>query len=228
MKTVINAILALCAIALVYICYGSIMGPINFDKEKAIRDKAIIARLIDIRSAQQEYRLTHEGAYTASFDTLIDFVKTAKLPFIMKIGSLTDEQLNNGMTEKKAMAIIEKAKKTGNWKDVEKEGLTNFRRDTMWVAVMDTIFAKGFNPDSLAYVPYGNGAKFEMAIRKDTTKSGAPLNLFQAQVAYDVYLGDLDKQQLVNLKDMQEKLGKYLGLKVGDIEQPNNNAGNWE
>ena len=228
MKTVINAILALCAIALVYICYGSIMGPINFDKEKAIRDKAIIARLIDIRSAQQEYRLTHEGAYTASFDTLIHFVKTAKLPFIMKIGSLTDEQLNNGMTEKKALAIIEKAKKTGNWKDVEKEGLTNFRRDTMWVAVMDTIFAKGFNPDSLAYVPYGNGAKFEMAIRKDTTKSGAPLNLFQAQVAYDVYLGDLDKQQLVNLKDMQEKLGKYLGLKVGDIEQPNNNAGNWE
>ncbi len=228
MKTVINAILALCAIALVYICYGSIMGPINFDKEKAIRDKAIIARLIDIRSAQQEYRLTHEGAYTASFDTLIHFVKTAKLPFIMKIGSLTDEQLNNGMTEKKAMAIIEKAKKTGNWKDVEKEGLTNFRRDTMWVAVMDTIFAKGFNPDSLAFVPYGNGAKFEMAIRKDTTKSGAPLNLFQAQVAYDVYLGDLDKQQLVNLKDMQEKLGKYLGLKVGDIEQPNNNAGNWE
>lgn len=228
MKTVINAILALCAIALVYICYGSIMGPINFDKEKAIRDKAIIARLIDIRSAQQEYRLTHEGAYTASFDTLIDFVKTAKLPFIMKIGSLTDEQLNNGMTEKKAMAIIEKAKKTGNWNEVEKEGLTNFRRDTMWVAVMDTIFAKGFNPDSLAFVPYGNGAKFEMAIRKDTTKSGAPLNLFQAQVAYDVYLGDLDKQQLVNLKDMQEKLGKYLGLKVGDIEQPNNNAGNWE
>ncbi len=228
MKTVINAILALCAIALVYICYGSIMGPINFDKEKAIRDKAIIARLIDIRSAQQEYRLTHEGAYTASFDTLIHFVKTAKLPFIMKIGSLTDEQLNNGMTEKKAMAIIEKAKKTGNWNEVEKEGLTNFRRDTMWVAVMDTIFAKGFNPDSLAYVPYGNGAKFEMAIRKDTTKSGAPLNLFQAQVAYDVYLGDLDKQQLVNLKDMQEKLGKYLGLKVGDIEQPNNNAGNWE
>ena len=228
MKTVINAILALCAIALVYICYGSIMGPINFEKEKAIRDKAIIARLIDIRSAQQEYRLTHEGAYTASFDTLIHFVKTAKLPFIMKIGSLTDEQLNNGMTEKKAMAIIEKAKKTGNWNEVEKEGLTNFRRDTMWVAVMDTIFAKGFNPDSLAYVPYGNGAKFEMAIRKDTTKSGAPLNLFQAQVAYDVYLGDLDKQQLVNLKDMQEKLGKYLGLKVGDIEQPNNNAGNWE
>lgn len=228
MKTVINLVLAVCVIALVYICYGSIMGPINFDKEKAIREKAIITRLIDIRKAQVEYRGVHNGAYTASFDTLIQFVKTAKLPFIMKIGALTDDQLNNGMTEKKAVAMIEKAKKTGNWKEVEEAGLTNFRRDTMWVAVMDTIFAKGFNPDSLAYVPYGNGAKFEMAIRQDTTKSGAPLNLFQAQVAYDVYLGDLNSQELINLKDMQSKLGKYCGLRVGDIEQPNNNAGNWE
>ena len=228
MKTVINCVLVICALALVYICYGSIMGPINFDKQKDIREKAIIARLIDIRKAQQEYRSVHEGAYTASFDTLIHFVKTAKLPFIMKIGSLTDDQLNNGMTEQKAMDLINKAKKTNNWTEVEKAGLQNFRRDTMWVAVMDTIFEKGFNPDSLQFVPYGNGAKFEMAIRKDTTQSGAPLNLFQAQVAYDVSLSDLNRQELINLKDVQEKLGKYCGLRVGDIEQPNNNAGNWE
>ena len=228
MKTVINCVLVICALALVYICYGSIMGPINFDKQKDIREKAIIARLIDIRKAQQEYRSVHEGAYTASFDTLIHFVKTAKLPFIMKIGSLTDDQLNNGITEQKAMDLINKAKKTNNWTEVEKAGLQNFRRDTMWVAVMDTIFEKGFNPDSLQFVPYGNGAKFEMAIRKDTTQSGAPLNLFQAQVAYDVYLSDLNRQELINLKDVQEKLGKYCGLRVGDIEQPNNNAGNWE
>ncbi len=228
MKTVINLVLAACAIGLVYICYGSIMGPINFDATKKAREKEIIARLIDIRKAQQEYRTLHQGAYTDNFDSLIDFVKTAKLPFIMKVGTLTDDQLNNGMTEKKAMEIINKAKRTNKWDEVEKEGLQNFRRDTMWVAVMDTIFAKGFNPDSLPYVPYGNGAKFELAIRKDTTKAGAPLNLFQAQVAYDVYLGDLNHQELVNLKDVQTKLGKYCGLRVGDIEQPNNGAGNWE
>jgi len=228
MKTVINLVLAACVVGLVYICYGSVMGPINFDKERGIREKAIIARLIDIRKAQQEYRGMHQGAYTADFDSLIDFVKTAKLPFILKVGSLTDAQLEAGMTEKKAMAIINKAKKTGNYKEVEKEGLQNFRRDTMWVAVLDTIFSKGFNPDSLCYVPYGNGAKFEMAVRKDTMKSGAPLNLFQAQVAYDVYLKGINNQELANLKDMQSKLGKYCGLRVGDIEQPNNNAGNWE
>ena len=228
MKTVINIVLGLCAAALVYVCYGSIMGPINFDNMKKEREKEIIARLIDIRKAQVEYRNTHQGVYTASFDTLIDFIKTAKLPFVMKEGTLTDAQLESGMTEKKAMALIEKAKKTGNWKEVEKQGLMDFKRDTMWVSVLDTIYPKGFNADSLRYVPFGNGKQFELASRQDTTKSGAPLNLFQAQTPYETYIGDLDKQQLLNLKDLQSKLGKYCGLRVGDIESPNNNAGNWD
>ena len=205
MKTVFNIVLALCAVALVYVCYGSIMGPINFEKVQDAREKEIIARLIDIRKAQVEWRQMHEGKYTADFDSLIDFVKTAKLPFVRKEGSLTDAQLEAGMTEKKAMKLI-----------------------TMWVSVLDTIYPAGFNADSLKYVPFGNGATFEMVTRSDTTKSGAPLNLFQAQTPYETYMSDLDKQLLINLKDVQTKLGKYCGLRVGDIEQPNNNAGNWE
>ena len=228
MKTVFNVILGVCALVLAYVCYASIMAPINLEKTKTHRDDAVIARLIDIRKAQVEWRQLHEGKYTADFDSLIDFVKTAKLPFVKKEGSLTDAQLEAGMTEKKAMKLIEKAKKTGNWKEVEKEGLMNFKRDTMWVSVLDTIFPEGFNPDSLKYVPFGNGQVFEMVTRSDTTKSGAPLNLFQAQTPYETYLSDLDRQLLINLKDVKTKLGKYCGLRVGDIEQPNNNAGNWE
>ncbi len=34
MKTVFNIVLVLCAAALIYICYSSIMGPINFEKRK--------------------------------------------------------------------------------------------------------------------------------------------------------------------------------------------------
>ena len=48
------------------------------------------------------------------------------------------------------------------------------------------------------------------------------------QTPYETYLGGLNTQELANLKDLQTKLGKYCGLRVGDIEQPNNNAGNWE
>lgn len=228
MKTVFNIVLGLCAIGLVYICYTSIMGPINFEESKKHREKEVIARLIDIRKAQMEYRMLHKGQYTASFDTLIDFVKTQKLPFVSKEGVLSDKQLEDGMTERKAMVLINKAKKTNNWKEVEAAGLMNFKRDTMWVAVMDTIYPKGFNADSMRYVPFSNGANFEMAIKNDTTKSGAPIFLFEVRTPYETYLGGLNKQEIANLKDVQTKLGKYSGLMVGSIESPNNGAGNWE
>ena len=99
---------------------------------------------MDIRKAQQEYRNLNHQQYTASFDTLINFVKNQKLPFIYKEGELNDKQLEDGMTEKKAIAIINKAKKTGKYDEVKKAGLENFKRDTLWVAVLDTIFPKRF------------------------------------------------------------------------------------
>ena len=227
MKTVFNIVLGVCAIALVYICYASIMGPINFEKAKKHRDKAVVARLIDIRKAQAEYRNIYKQ-YTASFDTLIDFVKTQKIPFVSKEGVLSDKQLEDGMTEKKAMAIIEKAKKTGRYDEVKKWGLENFKRDTMWVAVLDTIYPKGFNADSMKYIPHGNGAQFEMNVKNDTAKSGAPVYLFEVKAPYETYLSGLDKQEIINLKDLDSKLGKYSGLMVGSIDTPNNGAGNWE
>ncbi|MDO4214615.1 MAG: hypothetical protein Q4D12_01675 [Bacteroidales bacterium] len=224
MKTVINAILVLCALGLLWVCYSSIMGPINFENEKDSREKAIIASLINIRKAQVEFRTQHNGKYTADFDSLIDFVKNGKLPFILKEGVLSDEQLEKGMTEAKAAAIV----RSGDAAAIAANGLTGFRRDTVWVNVCDTIFGAGFNADSLKYIPFSNGKIFEMAVRSDTTDKGQPLNLFEARAAYETYLSDLDKQELINLKDVQTKLFKYCGLKVGDIETPNNNAGNWE
>ena len=132
------------------------------------------------------------------------------------------------MTEKKAMNIINKAKKTGNYAEVKKNGLENFKRDTMWVAILDTIFPKGFNADSMKYVPYGGGAQFEMDTITQIAKSGAPYSLLEVRTPYDVYLNGLDKQEIANLKDVQVKLNKYCGLKIGDLETANNNAGNWE
>ena len=228
MKTAFNIVLGLCAVALVYICYASIMGPIEFEQEQKFREKKVIARLMDIRKAQQEYRMRNEGKYTASFDTLIEFVKTQKIPFIMKEGVLNDKQLEDGLNERKAMAIVNKARKTGNWAEAKAAGLENFKRDTMWVAIMDTIFPKGFDADSLRYVPFGNGAQFEMATKNSTTKSGAPIYLLEVKTPYDVYLNGLDQQEVANMKDLQIKLNKYPGLMVGSLETPNNNAGNWE
>ena len=228
MKTVLNIVLAAIAVFLLYICYESVMGPVRFEEEKNIRDKAVQARLLDIRKAQAEYSNMHDRQYTDNFDSLIYFVKNQKLPLVFKKGVLSDAQLENGLTEAKAMAIINKAKKTGKYDEVKKNGLENFSRDTTWVAVIDTIFPKGFNADSLRYVPFGNGVQFQMDTLTQVARSGAPICLLEVKTPYEAYLGDLDKQEIINLKDQQAQLNKYCGLKIGDLETANNNAGNWE
>ncbi|MEG1617820.1 MAG: hypothetical protein RR202_13410 [Bacteroidales bacterium] len=207
-----------------YLCVESIMGPIRFENEKKIRDKATIARLIDIRKAQIEYRNTN-GSYTASFDTLVDFIKNGKIPFVVKIGSLTDQQLEAGLTEKKAMEIIKK----GNQTEIEKNGLENFSRDTTFVIVQDTLFGKSFQADSIRFIPFSNGkAQFEMATGEILNASGYVMRLFEAKTPYSVYLSGLDKQEIINITDKAKKTDKYPGLQVGSIQEPNNNAGNWE
>ena len=228
MKKGLNLLLAVTIIGLGYICYRSIMGPIEFAEERSFREKAIIARLIDIRTAQVEYRNITKAGYSDNLDSLIEFVKTAQMPIVLKEGELDDAQLERGLTEKKAMEIIAKAQKTNNWKEVEKEGLKNFRRDTSWIALLDTLYPQGYQIDSLAFVPFGNGTKFEVATSVDTTKAGSPQYLFEVRTPYEVYLSGVNDQELKNLISEMKKMSRYCGLKVGDVEMPNNNAGNWE
>ena len=228
MKNVLKVLLIAAVAGLAFICYRSIMDPIEFSNVRAEREKEIVARLIDIRTAQIEYRNNHEGAYADNFDSLIDFLKTAKMPIILKEGELDDAQLERGLTEEKALAMIKKAEKTGKWGEVDKEGLRGFRRDTSWIALLDTIYPKEFVADSIAFVPFGKGEKFELLTSCDTTKAGSAQYLFEARTPYDVYLQDINDQELANLKYQMKKMDRYCGLKVGDVENPNNNAGNWE
>ena len=208
MKVTLKILLAVAVVLLAYMCYRSVMGPIEFDKTREQRENLIKARLIDIRKAQIEYKNIHK-VHAANFDELSKFLKDEKLPFLIKEGVLTDEQLEKGMTEKEAV----------------KKGL--IRRDTIWVTAVDTLFGKGYNVDDLRNVP-GANVQFTMDTATLTSGSGYTVKVFQCGVQYDDYLGDLDKQLVYNLKDKAEKMNKYPGLRVGSIEEINNNAGNWE
>ncbi len=215
-----------CAICLMaYLCVDSIMRPIRFDKEKAIRDKAVINRLIDIRTAQVAFKNAN-GIFANEFDTLIGYVKYGKMPFVLKEGTLTDQQLENGLTERRAAEIVERGRA---W-EIKKWGLEGFRRETTYVSVLDTLFGAGFPIDSLRYVPYAvNGEQFELqAGDVSTGASGLIVRVFQANTPYETYLVGMDKQEVLNLRLKAEKLGKYPGLMVGNIFEANNNAGNWE
>ena len=208
MKVTVKILLAVAVVLLAYMCYRSIMGPIEFKDERDRRENLIKARLIDIRKAQIEYKNIHK-VHAANFDELSKFLKDEKLPFLIKEGVLTDEQLEKGMTEKEAV----------------KKGL--IRRDTVWVTAVDTLFGKGYNVDDLRNVP-GANVQFTMDTATLTSGSGYTVKVFQCGVLYDDYLGDLNKQEVYNLKDKASKMGKYAGLRVGSVEEINNNAGNWE
>lgn len=211
MKVTLKILLTVAVVVLVYLCYKSITGPIEYNDEKEARDNAIIARLVEIRKAQIEYKNIHK-THAGSFDDLEKFLNTENLPFLIKEGVLTDEQLEKGMTEQEAV----------------KKGL--IRRDTMWVLAKDTLLGPSYDVSSMRYVPGVPGEKITFKMDTTTLQSGSgyEIKVFVCEVPYNSYLRDMDAQLTYNLVDKAEKQGKFPGLRVGSLEEINNNAGNWE
>ncbi|NPA37112.1 MAG: hypothetical protein GXO47_09730 [Chlorobi bacterium] len=209
MKTVFQIILTIAILYLGYLVYDSINRPIQFQKEYNKRKEAVIKRLEEIRDVEVAYKSVYEK-YTGSFDTLVNFLKNDSLPLVRKIGSLTDSMLEAGMTESKALAL----------------GI--IKRDTIKVAVKDSLFKVDYPIDSLPYVPYSGGVKFELGAGVVKTGSGVKVHVFECKTPNNVFLKGLNKQEIINLNDKAVKLERYPGLKVGSLEEANNNAGNWE
>ena len=210
MKTVVQVVLLAVVIILAYFLYTSVERPLDFEQAKKERYEATISRLKDIRKAELAYKDVH-GKFTGSWDTLITFVKTGKIPLVRKIGMLTDSMIEAGWTEKQAL----------------KEG--KIIRDTIRVSVLDTIFGKNYKIDEIKFVPIKDTvAQFHLGAAWITTGSGIKVPVFEAKVHNNTLLVNLDRQQVINLNESRRTNGKYPGLKVGSLEETNNNAGNWE
>jgi len=209
MKTVLQIILTIAIIYLGYLCYDSIKRPIDFQNEYNKRKAEVIQRLEEIRDVEVAYKSVYEK-YTGSFDTLMNFLKNDSLPLVKKVGRLTDSMLAAGMTETKALAL----------------GIIS--RDTIRVSAKDSLFKQHYAVDSLPYVPYSGGVMFELGAGTVTTGSGVKVRVFECKIPNEIFLKGLDKQEVINLSDKALKLERYPGLKVGSLEEANNNAGNWE
>lgn len=195
-KIIAQVLLFFAIVALSYFIYAGVMKPIDFDKEKLSRYKEVVQRLKDIRTAQVSYKSVY-GKYTSSFDTLIHFVKEDSFPVEYAEGSLDDSLAV-------AMGLIV--------------------RDTFYVRVRDSIFHGHYSIDSLQYVPFTSGVKFEMASGSIMTASKVEVHVFEASALNFDILNGMDRQLIINLNDYKQ----FPGLKVGDINEANNNAGNWE
>lgn len=262
MKTVINGILVICAALLAWICVGSIIDDQALDERIDARKKVVIARLIDIKTAEEAFKSTHDtllgyedeesgeykevtmGRYAETFDELISWLKTARYPEqILKEGQIQEAAQRKGWTDKKVANHIYELKQQGLTKEQIAERLTSEELPGVWI---DTVWAdspikalygrEDYPVDSLRYVPFsdieGNeadefelqgGVHFKMKIpMMYIMECAAPFATFMKE------MGPAGKNKQVNMKRYEEERGAYPGLKIGDMANWNNNAGNWE
>ena len=210
MRTVIQILLFIVAIVLTYFIYKGVQDPIDFDKTKEARYDATIERLKEIRKAELAFKNVH-GRFTGSWDTLINFVKYDSVKNVRKVGELTDSMIEEGLTEKKAVDL----------------GL--LIRDTIKESVLESEFGGSFNADNLKLIPVPDTtAEFMLGSNVITTGSGIKVPVFEAKAHNNIVLRGLDRQYVINLNETSRLNGKYPGLKVGSLNETNNNAGNWE
>lgn len=174
------------------------MKPVRFNKSVDHRSKAVIQNLIDIRTSQMSYKSIH-GKYTASFDTLIAFLKTGEIPVVKIIPDPTDTTF------------------------------TKTIKDTIgYIPVRDSLFRTrpGYNVENIKYIPESDKKVFVLDASV-IDKGGVQVNVFEASTHYNDFLKGLDHQLVINLIASKEQIEKFPGLKVGSMTEASTD-GNWE
>ncbi len=215
MRKIFQLLLAAGVIALVYVIYIQISTPIQFEQELAQREKAVIERIKDVRSAQRAFK-TVNGRFTGDFDTLINFVLNDSLTMQRK---RVDEDDSVGMAQFKLAQ-----KRNPKLKNVEE-----FK-----MAVIDTVFApRKLTPEQVALLRYipgtGNQTEFMIAAGAVTTESKVVIPVVEVKAPYILFLDTVKyRQEIINRNDdLINNFNMYPGIKFGSMEGGNNEAGNW-
>jgi len=228
MKKVLTiVVLPIVIIALAFLVYSSINKPVKFDKERDARKAVAIQQLKDIRDIEVAYKSVY-GHFTADLDSLKDFYSNGKVKVLLQIGSLDDSAAVNH-TEK-----IKKASKKPLTNDQLYELYQKGDKQLVFtieseVPTKESILVgrADFDINSIDVIPFSEGAKVQMdAVVK--TVSGVQVPLFEAKMPYTLLLKGMDKQLIINLTAELADTDRYPGLMVGSVDNPNNNAGNWE
>ncbi len=193
--------LSVTIVVLILLIINTILTPIRFQEQMVERKKEVIQRLKDIREAQIAYKKV-KGVYCNNFDSLLCFLKNEKIVFIDKVGADDD-----------TLAI-------------QSGDRNRWRRDTILVNAFESIeyykvdsLRDGYKfiLDSLPYIPFSVGQKFNLQTAKVMTASGVEVPVFEAYAPNETFLRGLDGDYK-----------KSEGLRVGSITEANNNAGNWD
>lgn len=208
MKIALKLFLLVVIIGLGYMVVESIMEPVRFNKEKDKREQVVISKLEDIRAGELAFRRMN-GNYTASWDTLVEFLKTNEFFIVKELADPSDTTFSKTI------------------------------RDTLGtIKIMDSLFNERPNfsanklkfVDQLKYVPipaeFFANETFELRCGK-IDRGGVPVQVFESQTPYKVLLKGLDNQLILNLIKKVEEMNKYPGLKVGSLVEAST-EGNWK
>lgn len=197
-STLIKLALGVVIIVLGYFLYASIMKPVRFQDEVNRRSEQIANRLKDIRTAEVLYKQFHRQ-YTASFDTLINFLKTGQIPVVKMIPDPKDTTFTRSIS------------------------------DTVgYINIADSLYSKrpNFKIEDLAVIPFTDGRRFEVKTDK-IDKGGVTVSVIEVLVPYEYYLYDKDQQDVLNLSERMKSINKYPGIKMGSLTEASTD-GNWE
>ena len=197
-NNIIKVLLLVVIIILAYLVVDSIMKPVRFNKSVKTRSNAVIQNLKDIRTAQMAYK-TINGKYTASFDTLIDFLKYGNVPIVKMVPDPEDTTFSKTI------------------------------RDTIgFIPVIDSIFKNRaeFKVGNIKYIPYTTNELFDLNAGI-IEKGGVEVNVFEVTSHYKLILNGLNEQMVLNLIASKEQIEMFPGIKVGSMVEASTD-GNWE
>jgi hypothetical protein len=194
MRTVINLVLAAIAGVLVWVLISSISEPIAFQDELNRRQDAVIDRLKEVRTAQQLFRdVTGEG-FASNFDTLDQVLRNGQIPIVSVFGDPDDPNFDG---------VI--------------------RYDTIYRSALDSAIALRLPLDSLRYVPFTEGQKFD--IRADTvTYQSTLVNVVEVSTNYKYFMGPYANPRFARYDNTYDPTKT---IKFGNMSTPSL-AGNWE
>ena len=193
MRLLINLLLILIAVGLVYVLISSIQEPIAFKAEQQKRENAVTEKLMLVRTAQEAFR-SIKGGFAPSFDSLAYVLKNDSFAIVRIIGDPDDPDFTGEITY-----------------------------DTTLSPAIDSMLALGINVDSLQFVPFGNGAAFE--IQADTiTYQKTTVPVVEVGVRRKVFMGAYGDPRFARY---DAKYDPNMPLKFGDMNAPNL-SGNWE
>ncbi|MGB5272456.1 MAG: hypothetical protein WBN39_00245 [Flavobacteriaceae bacterium] len=206
MKTIIQIVLWIACIGFSYLIYKSVTGPIEFQKVKQERFSKVVAKLKDIRNAQEAYKSV-KGKYANDFNQLISFVDTGRY--------VITQQRDSSYMEFDQVYKIDQLKEV---KIIDTLG---------FVSVKDSLFKNDDRYKTLMEIPGAQGGeKIEMK-SAIIEKSGYKAPVFEAKVLKNILLYDQPRDLVTkenNHKSVEEINGN--AIIVGSLEEVST-SGNW-